>query len=298
MPCFTEENEEWKRLVQGSTIYFINGANLIALEFQSDFSELSEDATKVFCLTPLPPWDTICLNNLAYLLRRKELISIRYTYSDKYMKEISPDMLLLKGKEGYEIFSSINYALFISSICINDHGNYDAGKEYLHSIKDHLIGTATDQIQAAIMWWKKLALERSEYEGIVVLSWLYELEMLDLNAFEKQVQRSLYFIAMRLDTDNEFGPLVKALRVLLDNDSDLVFEAKDEDGTENEYKMLLVKQVDGKSILWYTDDTKDEEDRQNIYVSEFSMEDGTLILKPIDDSEMEKYITIFMDDYS
>ena len=77
-----------------------------------------------------------------------------------------------------------------------------------------------------------------------------------------------------------------------------MFIAKDEDGNETEYEMLLVKNVDNVPIIWYSDGTKDEEGRKNIYISEYQRENNTFALNPIeDDSLMEKYADVFMNEY-
>lgn len=77
-----------------------------------------------------------------------------------------------------------------------------------------------------------------------------------------------------------------------------MFIAKDETGAEHEYEMLLVKNVEGKSIIWYTDGTEDEEGRKNIYISEYERTGNTFALNPIeDDGLMDKYADIFTTEY-
>lgn len=76
-----------------------------------------------------------------------------------------------------------------------------------------------------------------------------------------------------------------------------MFIARDEDGNETEYEMLLVKNVDGVSIIWYTDGTKDEEGRKNIYISQYERTGNTFALNPIEnDGLMEKYADIFIEE--
>lgn len=77
-----------------------------------------------------------------------------------------------------------------------------------------------------------------------------------------------------------------------------MFIAKDEDGMEKAYEMLYVKNVDSKPIIWYTDGTTDEEGNKNIYISEYKKLEKTFMLEPIeDDSLMEKYADIFINEY-
>jgi len=78
-----------------------------------------------------------------------------------------------------------------------------------------------------------------------------------------------------------------------------MFITKDEDGLEHEYEMLLVKNVDNVSIIWYTDGTKDEDGRKNIYISEYERVGNTFALKPVeDDNLMNKYADIFTAEYN
>ena len=78
-----------------------------------------------------------------------------------------------------------------------------------------------------------------------------------------------------------------------------MFITKDEDGLEHEYEMLLVKNVDNVSVIWYTDGTKDEDGRKNIYISEYERVGNTFSLNPIeDDSLMNKYADIFTAEYN
>lgn len=78
-----------------------------------------------------------------------------------------------------------------------------------------------------------------------------------------------------------------------------MFIAKDENGIEHEYEMLLVKRVDDVSVIWYTDGTKDEEGRKNIYISEYQRTGNTFALTPIqNDNMMEKYADIFTEEYN
>ena len=77
-------------------------------------------------------------------------------------------------------------------------------------------------------------------------------------------------------------------------DSENKFTAIEEDGSVNEYKMLFCKTVDGKPIIWYTDETRDEQGRINIYISSYKEVDKKYVLDSIDNlEELNKYINIF-----
>ena len=78
-----------------------------------------------------------------------------------------------------------------------------------------------------------------------------------------------------------------------------MFITKDEEGMEHEYEMLLVKKVDDASVIWYTDGTKDDEGRKNIYISEYERTGNTFALNPIDNDDlMNKYADIFTAEYN
>ena len=111
-------------------------------------------------------------NNLAYLLRRKEIE--RVTITNKPDLETTPEMILSSGVMELNPFSVINYALAISDIYINNFGKYEKGLSFLQSLKGCLNSKSSDW-ESIANWWLKLATIRNEYEGIVVLTWLYKL---------------------------------------------------------------------------------------------------------------------------
>lgn len=77
-----------------------------------------------------------------------------------------------------------------------------------------------------------------------------------------------------------------------------MFIARDENGIETPYEMLMVKNVEGKPIIWYTDGTFDEDNKKNIYISEYNKSANSFELNPIeDDNLMEKYADIFIEEY-
>ncbi len=78
-----------------------------------------------------------------------------------------------------------------------------------------------------------------------------------------------------------------------------LFIAKDENGVEHEYEMLLVKRVDDNSVVWYTDGTYDDEGRKNVYISEYERLGNTFMLNPVgNDDKLEKYADMFTKEYN
>ena len=69
-----------------------------------------------------------------------------------------------------------------------------------------------------------------------------------------------------------------------------MFIVADEDGNQTALEMIKVDNVDGKSIIWYTDNKKDENGHLNVYVSSFTKEDHSFVLNPLTDEEEAKYL--------
>lgn len=77
-----------------------------------------------------------------------------------------------------------------------------------------------------------------------------------------------------------------------------MFVAKDENGKEAVYEMLLVKNVDNVPVIWYTDGSYDEDNNKNIYISTYEKTDKTFVLNEItDESKMDEYADIFIKEY-
>lgn len=121
--------------------------------------------------------DHTTYNNLAYLLRRKEIKKISIS-NDTY-PQISPELLLISGVKELDEFSIINYALTISGVRINHCGDYETGLTFLKSIRS-FIYCEVSFWKPVVDWWFKLAIDRNEFEGLVVLTWLYMLRLIDL----------------------------------------------------------------------------------------------------------------------
>ncbi len=159
---------------------------------------LTTEAWK-FLIKPIIPVSVATNNNMAYLLRRHELeeIAMRADFSDL----ISPEQLLEEGIRAFDEFSVINFALLLSGIYANERGNYSIGKEYLTSIKMSL-HSESQCWTSVVDWWSKLSLQRNEYEGLVVLTWLFVLDLLDVDSISHQ---SLRILSMKLQTVNSIS---------------------------------------------------------------------------------------------
>ena len=127
-------------------------------------------------------------NNLAYLLRRHEIDTI--ATGEDFSHFMSPEQLLEEGVQTFEFFSVINYALSVAGIYANEKGDYTVGKDYLTSIKSSL-RSDSQQWFFVVNWWRDLSLNRNEYEGLVVLTWLYVLGFLDVDSIDHQLLRAL-----------------------------------------------------------------------------------------------------------
>lgn len=147
-------------------------------------------------LNSMIPVSVATKNNLAYLLRRHELeeIAMRADFSDV----ISPEQLLEEGIRTFEEFSVINYALSLSGIYADERGNYLIGKDYLTSVKMSL-HSEHQHWTSVVDWWSNLALQRNEYEGLVVLTWLFILGLLDVDSISHQ---SLSILSTKLQIVN------------------------------------------------------------------------------------------------
>ena len=87
-----------------------------------------------------------------------------------------PEDLLEQGISIFHNFSVINYALLCSDIYKNTTGNLLIGQRYIMTIGRKLLSINKDW-KPLISWWINLAIERNEYEGLVVLLWLYKLRV-------------------------------------------------------------------------------------------------------------------------
>lgn len=131
----------------------------------------------------------VTYNNLAYLLRRHHIreVSISRFGTDTIM---TPKLLLGNAVRAFDSLSTINYALTLSNICGNIHGNYKKGKDFLLQVSPFL-KTHKYYWTDAFDWWMKLAIERNEYEGLVVLTWLYVLGIFSFEYFNITQLRDL-----------------------------------------------------------------------------------------------------------
>lgn len=181
---------------QSSYFIYSNGQKEIKISFPK--IGLSQDA-KGF-LDNVLSVSLTTNNNLAYLLRRHELESL--TTNSNPPTEILPKQLLENGIRVFDVFSVINYALSISDIYINNTGEFAVGKDYLFSIKDFLHSSSI-YWDSVVAWWRNLAIQRNEYEGLVVLTWLFDLGLLNLDSFERPLLNYLYSGLLSLNSNIE-----------------------------------------------------------------------------------------------
>lgn len=77
-----------------------------------------------------------------------------------------------------------------------------------------------------------------------------------------------------------------------------MFIVRDEDGKEFAYEMLYTKNVDGVPVIWYTDNSKDENGELNVYISKYERTDHSFVLNELNDEELKKYSEIFLNEYN
>ena len=119
-------------------------------------------------------YHVVIKNNIAYLVRRGEL---RFARVDNYGRHPGTvEELLEQGTREREGFSLINYALAISGFNKDRNGSYEVGLNYLQN----RFSPPADTLRDIILWWWRLAKERGELEGAIVLLWLFELGCVDL----------------------------------------------------------------------------------------------------------------------
>ena len=100
-------------------------------------------------------------NNLAYMLRRGEISSVKRDGVDYSVEELLKD-----GVKTREPYSLMNFALYISfeNRCFKYESGLNFLKQYLED--GHLLEAAS--------WWYKLK-QNGELEGYIVLMWLCDL---------------------------------------------------------------------------------------------------------------------------
>ena len=168
---------------------------------------LSQDAQRF--LSSTIPASISTKNNLAYLLRRHELETI--SRGTDFSELILPVQLLEEGIREFEEFSVINYALSISGVYANEKGSYSIGKEYLTSVKMSLYSKYQNWT-SVVNWWSNLLLQRNEYEGLVVLTWLFTLGFLELDRIDHQTLSNLSTkLKLINSTTEDFVLLYKAI---------------------------------------------------------------------------------------
>ena len=180
----SQERGWWMKERTDEYMVYSCGSKKMTITFPE--AGLTQDA-KGF-LNLIIPISTAANNNLAYLLRRQEIASI--TMEEDSASPVSPEQLLEDGMREHEKFSVINYALSIAKIRSNELGDYSSGKGYLMSIKQSLNLSPESWLSVAA-WWGKLFFERNEYEGLVVLTWLFVLSVIDLSSLDHESLQKL-----------------------------------------------------------------------------------------------------------
>jgi len=113
--------------------------------------------------------DSICMLNLGYMLRRREVESV---FIDE--KAYSVDELLADSLEKGDIFSIFNKALLIyetENMTGFNETKYQAGLNYLKSLVKNDLDF---QLLNVYKWWVSLA-KRGDKEGYLVLLWLIDM---------------------------------------------------------------------------------------------------------------------------
>ena len=201
----SNDEEMWNQTVfddeSGRIVYEYNNKRLI---INGDFSTLTRNAF-IFYLDLFRETSAL-FNNVAYLLRRKEIDSV-FLEQDKTCTQLMPDKLLEDGVNCNESFSITNYALYLSGTEENNVGDYSIGRQYLQSIKDRIYdyryGMCWNDV---IEWWTDSVLIYDEIEAVVVISWLYELEIYDPHkASSFTLNRIIRIIKSYLDREGENG---------------------------------------------------------------------------------------------
>jgi hypothetical protein len=124
---------------------------------------------------------------------------------------VSPQQLLANGIRIFDEFSVINYALSISGIQTNETGDYEKGKEYLNSIKDSMCSVPKSW-KGVVNFWRDRWIYNNEYEGIVVLTWLFSLGIISIESIHDASLPTIFTKLRKLNSDIEdFALFEKAI---------------------------------------------------------------------------------------
>lgn len=175
------------------------------------FSQIASD----FLLAELPN-NYMTNNNLAYLLRRRELSKIEWIEFNT-STEISPSHLLTGGAVQYDKFSIVNMALLKSGTYVNTVGDPKLGKIYLFTqVQNSLFGRLAVGWSAVINWWLKLACVHREFEGLIVLQWLFDLKVFDPKEYDNKTLSALIsFFSEPLNAVEGMCDFIAALKYTL-----------------------------------------------------------------------------------
>lgn len=142
-------------------------------------------------------------NNIAYLLRRREVLEACLDDNTEIV-QLTPEILLKEGIDNVDSFSIVNYALEISNTKCNTIGDFSVGREFLIGIKNRIYEYKYGMCWGDVIdWWAKHVLVKYEVEAVVVFSWLFELEILDV---EKLASNTLIKTIKIMEAVSEFIP--------------------------------------------------------------------------------------------
>lgn len=137
---------------------------------------------KAAFMIALAEGDITVNNNLAYMLRRKEISDVSQNGHSFTIED-----LLYNGIQIADTFSIINYALYLAFV--ENVFSYSKGLEIARTIDS----TDTVGVDKAYSWWQEVA-RSGEAEGYIVVLWLMEIGLINEQTFGSidDLKRMLY----------------------------------------------------------------------------------------------------------
>lgn len=136
-------------------------------------------------------------NNLAYLLRRREIGPISLLENGK-VRLLAPEELLKDGVTARQPFSLVNMALTTAKTYSNTLGDPEMGRVYLFSQLALSPSCKLDNSWTSVIrWWLDLACMRHELEGLIVIHWLLDLKIFIPTKYDSNVLKSLASLARK-----------------------------------------------------------------------------------------------------
>lgn len=238
------------------------------------------------------------MNKLSYLLRRHEIIRVEKTFGDN-TTIVTPESLLSKGVADEEPFSMINYALNISGTFRNVPGDFEKGLNFLKAstiFEDHTWDSVAE-------WWLNLAIEGEEIEGLIVIYWLIELEL--LKGLNIKIDRLAKLIKLFKKANEVFMGVNKkcidTLEGILKKQwqaSNMTFTMIDDEGREIKCDILFTfdSNETGKSYIAYTDNTLDENGNIQLFASVYEPNVTNGVLMPIETEKEWAVLEIILEE--